>query len=146
VYDFRSGRKVLKLAVRRLPAVVETLLKEGWRVEAEGKIYRRAGSFDIQVTSGIDWFEVRGAMRFGDIEAPLPELLKALRRGHTTVRLGDGSFGILPEQWLKQQGLLLSLGELKEERLCFRTCQASLLDLLLQAQPQADSDEFFRSF
>jgi len=143
VYEYRSRSDVLKLAVRRLPATVEQLLKEGWQVEAEGKLLRRAGSFDIQVTSGIDWFEMRGNLRFGDEEIPLPELLKSLRRGENTVRLGDGSFGILPEQWLKQQGFALKLGEVREDHLRFRSSQALLIDLFLQAQPQASCDELF---
>ena len=144
VDEYRSQSKVLKLTVRQLPAVVEQLVKEDWSVEAEGKLLRRAGRFDIQVVSGIDWFELRGKMSFGDTEVPLPELLKALRRGGNTVRLGDGSFGILPEQWLKQQGLFLKMGEVREDHLRFHLSQALLIDLFLQAQPQASCDELYK--
>ena len=143
VYEYRSGSKVLKLAVRRLPGVVDQLLKDGWQVEAEGKLLRRAAGFNFQVVSGIDWFEIRGAVRFGDTELSLPELLKALRKGGNTVRLGDGSFGVLPEDWLEQQGFLLKLGEVQEDHLRFRSSQALMIDLFLQAQPQASCDQLF---
>jgi len=143
VYEYRSASKVLKLAVRRLPDVVDQLLKHGWKVEAEGKLLRRAAGFNFQVVSGIDWFEIRGDVHFGDTEMSLPELLKALRKGSSTVRLGDGSFGVLPEDWLKQQGFLLKLGEVQEDHLRFRKSQALMIDLFLQAQPQASCDELF---
>lgn len=145
VYEYRSGSQVLKLAVRRLPGVVDQLLKDGWQVEAEGKLLRRTAGFNFQVVSGIDWFEIRGAVRFGDTELSLPELLKALRKGGNTVRLGDGSFGVLPEDWLKQQGFLLKLGEVQEDHLRFRSSQALMIDLFLQAQPQASCDELFEN-
>jgi superfamily II DNA or RNA helicase len=143
VYEYRSGKKMLRLAVRRLPGIVEQLLEEGWQIEAEGRVLRSATAVDVRVVSGVDWFEIHGAVRFGDTEMSLPELLKALRREDNTVRLGDGSYGVLPAQWLKQQGFLLGLGESRGEALRFRRSQALLIDLLLQEQPQSSCDEAF---
>ena len=45
-----------------LARIVRILAKEGWHVEAEGKIYRQAGQFKVQVKSGIDWFELEGGL------------------------------------------------------------------------------------
>jgi len=143
VYEYRSGFKVLKLGVRRLPQLVEQLLQEGWQVEAEGRLLRSASGVNVHVVSGVDWFEIHGGVRFGDTEISLPELLKALRKGGDTVRLGDGSFGVLPRDWLKQQGFLLELGESREDHLRFRSSQALLIDLLLQRQPESSCDEVF---
>jgi hypothetical protein len=143
VYEYRSGSKVLKLGVRRLPDLVDQLLQEGWQVEAEGRLLRSATAVNVHVVSGVDWFEIRGGVRFGDTEINLPELLKALRKGGNTVRLGDGSFGALPKDWLKQQGFLLELGEPQVDHLRFRSSQALLVDLLLQDQPESSCDEVF---
>jgi len=143
VYEYRSASKVLKMGVRRLPEVVEQLLQEGWQVEAEGRLLRSATGVNVHVVSGVDWFEIHGGMRFGDTEISLPELLKAARKGENTVRLGDGSFGILPRDWLKQQGFLLELGESQEDHLRFHSSQALLIDLLLQDQPESSCDKIF---
>ncbi|MDB5350992.1 MAG: helicase, partial [Planctomycetota bacterium] len=99
--DYNQG-ETLELLARNLPKAARALLQEGWRVEAQGKLYREAGDFRIEVTSGIDWFELHGGATFGDQEVPLPTLLAALRRGEDLVPLGDGSFGLLPEEWLKK--------------------------------------------
>jgi len=94
-----------ELAPSRLPLVVRTLVNEGWLVEAEGKLYRRAGSFHVNVASGIDWFELQSHADFGGQVVEMPELLKAISRGDHLVQLGDGTFGLIPEDWLKRYKL-----------------------------------------
>jgi hypothetical protein len=139
---YSSGRQ-LELAPRNLPTVVRTLLNEGWHVEAEGKLYRTAGAIKIEVTSGIDWFELYGSVDFGETTAQLPALLAALQRGENTVRLDDGTFGLLPEEWLKKYGLLAGLGKKEGDHLRFSRTQVGVLDALLAAQPDAACDEVF---
>ncbi|HXD30956.1 MAG TPA: SNF2-related protein [Pyrinomonadaceae bacterium] len=132
------------LAPKKLPHAVKTLLTEGWKVEAEGKLYRQAGSMNMSVSSGIDWFELHGEVQFGDgLTAKLPELLDALRRGESMVQLGDGSFGLMPEEWLSKYGLLTSLGETATDHLRFKRAQTGILDALLAAQPEVKTDETF---
>jgi superfamily II DNA or RNA helicase len=133
----------LELAPRNLPRVVRTLLQEGWLVEAEGKLYRRPGAIQIEVNSGIDWFELHGSVQFGDTTARLPELLAALKRGEDLVRLDDGSYGMLPEDWLKKYGVLAGLGTAHDGHLRFSKCQVGLLDALLTAQSEVNCDEVF---
>jgi hypothetical protein len=123
--------------------VVRELTAAGWYVEAEGKVYRSPGKFEIQVSSGVDWFELHAVVEFGDRVAQLPELLAAMRRGENMVKLGDGSFGLLPQEWLKQCGLLASLGDAHGDHLRFMRSQAGLLDALLAAQPEARCDALF---
>ena len=65
-----------EIARARLDWAVAPLLALGWRVEAEGKPYRRAGRFDLSVTSGVDWFDLDARVDFdGDARARCPELL-----------------------------------------------------------------------
>jgi superfamily II DNA or RNA helicase len=141
--SYTQHNSSLELAARHLPTVVRELTAEGWYVEAEGKVYRSPGKFEIQVSSGVDWFELYGAVEFGDAVAQLPELLAAIRRGENMVKLGDGSFGLLPEEWLKQYGLLAGLGDAHGDHLRFKRCQVGLLDALLAAQPEARCDALF---
>jgi hypothetical protein len=97
----------------------------------------------IEVRSGIDWFELHGQADFGEVKAELPELLAALRRGEKMVRLGDGSFGMLPEDWLARYGRLAGLGRNEDDHLRFKRCQVGLLDALLATQPEAACDALF---
>jgi SNF2 family DNA or RNA helicase len=70
-------------------------------------------------------------------------LLEALRRGTSMVPLGDGSFGLLPEEWLEKFAPLAGLGTKEDGHLRFRKNQAGLLDALLAAQPEVRIDEAF---
>jgi superfamily II DNA or RNA helicase len=136
-------RQALELAVSRLPQVVAALIGEGWHIEAEGRLYRAADRIDIRVTSSIDWFELHGSVDFGGTVAHLPALLAAARRGEHMVRLGDGSYGLLPQEWLGKYGLLAGLGSAHEDHMRFTRGQVGLLDALLSAQPEASCDALF---
>lgn len=133
-----------ELTPSKLPRVVRELLSAGWHIEAEGKVYRRPGKFKIDVTSNIDWFEMHGLVDFGDgVTAALPALLAALRRGENLVKLDDGTYGMLPEEWLSKYGLLAGLGEVHGDQLRFKKAQIGVLDALLTSQPEAEFDENF---
>ncbi len=127
----------------KLPRMVRALVEAGWHIEAEGKIFRRPGAFKLEVSSGVDWFELHGNVDYGESSARLPELLEALRRGESMVRLDDGTYGVLPEQWLNKFGLLAGLGTPEDGHIRFRPTQAGLLDALLASQPEASCDATF---
>ena len=132
-----------RLSQKTLPRVVRDLMHAGWHVEAEGKAFRKAGETRVDVRSGIDWFELHAEVDYDGATARLPELLAALRRGESMVALKDGSFGLLPEEWLEKFGPLAALGSKEADHLRFRRNQAGLLDALLAAQPHARVDEMF---
>ncbi|MGH9853038.1 MAG: DEAD/DEAH box helicase, partial [Blastocatellia bacterium] len=139
-YEKKSGWDI---APTKLPRIVRELIAEGWHVEAEGKTFRNPGEIKMHVSSGIDWFELHGTVDFGETSAKLPELLAALKRGDNMVKLDDGTYGMLPEEWMKKYGLIAGLGEAHEDHLRFRKTQVGVLDALLAAQPEADFDEAF---
>jgi hypothetical protein len=133
----------LELTPKHLPRVVAELLAAGWHVEADGKLYRKPGEIKIEVNSGIDWFELHGSVEYGDSSASLPTLLAALKKGQNTVLLSDGTFGLLPEEWLKKYGVLAGLGTAGDDHLRFTRSQVGLLDALLASQPEATCDAVF---
>jgi len=134
------GREV---APSNLPRVVRTLVEAGWHIEAEGKIFRRSGAVRVEVSSGVDWFELHGEVEYGNSAAQLPALLEALRRGDKMVRLDNGNYGILPEEWLRRLGPVAGMGTAADGHIRFRASQAGLLDALLAAQPEANCDAAF---
>ncbi len=135
--------RYLLLSEAKLPAVVRELVKDNWRIEAEGKVFRRAGKFKLDVSSGIDWFELRGTADFEGASARLPELLKALQRGDKMVLLDDGSLGMLPEEWLAEIRPLVGMGQLDGDHVRFGKNQAGVLDVLLADREDVDWDEGF---
>ena len=142
-YSYETRKQELTLAGSKLPRATRTLLEAGWHIEADGKLYRQPGAVRIEISSGIDWFELGGEVDFGGASATLPALLAALKRGDDTVLLGDGTFGLLSEEWLARYGLLIGLGKADEDHLRFTRSQVGLLDALLAAQPEVTFDANF---
>jgi len=120
----------LALPLEGLGATVAALGAAGWVVEGEGARWRALGAPRVALKSGVDWFEIEGHFE-NEIGGEFPALLAALRRGETTVRLDDGSIGIVPEEWIARWRTALVLGEEKDGRLRFRSSQAWFVDLLL---------------
>jgi superfamily II DNA or RNA helicase len=135
----------LSIQRRRLAGAVRALLKAGWQVHAEGSLLRRPGAFNLQVSSGIDWFDLEGGIEFDGTTASLPAILAALKKGDGFIVLDDGSQGLLPETWLKRYAPIAAAGEVLEDRIRFRPSQALLLDALLSEIPTTDVDETFET-
>jgi superfamily II DNA or RNA helicase len=138
-----SGEPERRIAPSRVPEAVRTLLAEGWSVEAQGKLYRQPSRSQLRVASGIDWFELHGEVDFGGEVVGLPRLLAALRRGDSFVALGDGTLGLLPEEWLQRWAPLAKLGKTEGDHLRFEVPQAVLLDAWLAEEPTAAWDDTF---
>ena len=114
-----QGDRNFQLAPRKLPAAVRVLTARQWHVEVNGKVYRQPGKIQMQISSGIDWFELDGKADFEGVNVKLPALLQAISKGESTVVLDDGTVGILPEQWLKRYGLLAAVADVTEETIQF---------------------------
>ena len=138
----RTGRDV-EIAARSLGPAVRALVAAGWQVHADGKKVRQPTDLRFRVKSNIDWFELHADIDFDGRTIRLPDLLAAMARGDTTVRLDDGSLGILPEQWVERLSLLASLATPQEDHVRFAPNAVTLLDALLASQPETDYDAKF---
>ena len=72
-------------------------------------------STKIRISSGMDWFDAKVDVVFGDQQVTIAEIKRALSNKQQFVQLNDGTLGILPEEWLKKYSLLFRVGEGKTE-------------------------------
>ncbi|MGI5923119.1 MAG: DEAD/DEAH box helicase [Lentisphaeria bacterium] len=132
-----------KLNPADLDACVRALVMEDWLVQAEGKTYRKPVPKTAQLSSGMDWFDLKADTDFAGMTVSLPILLKAKREGKNAVRLDDGTYGILPIEWLENFTVLTEIGDSSSDKIRFRQEQAAIVDALLQDR-QIEADERFR--
>lgn len=137
-FESLSGKKLIERC--------QTLAKQGYEVLLEGARLRTGGDFNVQVESGIDWFDVHGEMDFSaddsnPMSAALPELLAAARKGQQFVKLSDGSIGVLPAEVLERLKKLTDHVQYETSddpenpgSLRFKRSQAMLLDVLLSSK------------
>jgi superfamily II DNA or RNA helicase len=126
------------------PGVAEKLVRAGWRVEVEGRRHVSLQEARTSVTTGIDWFGVRGVAVFDGEEVPLPELLEAARQKRRWIELKSGARGHFADDDLAAWRWL-ELGERGEEgEVRFQSQQGWLLDALLAQHEGVDVDAGFR--
>ncbi|HUP60115.1 MAG TPA: DEAD/DEAH box helicase [Thermoanaerobaculia bacterium] len=126
----------------RLPYLEElarTLTAEGWTIEIDSAPVRVADDLDVEISSGIDWFDLNISASFGDLSVKLPELLAAAEAKRSLMRFADGSYGIVPANWNDALVPVLDLGRREGDGVRFRAAQALLIDALLQSKAKTDS-------
>ena len=69
----------------------------------------------VYLSSGTDWFDARVDVNFGDQKVSIQDIKNALSQRQNFVQLGDGTLGILPEEWLKKYSLLFRVGQAQTE-------------------------------
>ena len=146
--SYWDGLSELRCELNQFPTLARQLSDAGWIVEANNERLRTSGSLKLSVTSSspsnIDWFDLDGQVEFEFGSTTLPKLLDAVRRGEKTIRLDDGSIGLLPEDWIKRFGRMADLGSTENGQVRFQSSQALLLDALLASDDKATFDLGFK--
>lgn len=86
----------------------------------------------ITVGSGIDWFDTSVELVFGDQAVGITAVKQAIKQKQNFIKLGDGSIGLLPDEWLKKYALLIKMGEEKGGKLRLKKFHFSVLDEMLE--------------
>lgn len=69
----------------------------------------------VNVISGINWFDTTISILFGKQKVTLKNLHKAVKNRSKYVQLGDGTQGILPQEWIEKFSKYFTEGEIAEE-------------------------------
>ncbi len=92
----------------------------------------------IHVSSGIDWFDAKVEIEFGNQRVGIDDIKKALMNKQSFVQLGDGTLGILPEEWLKRYSLLFKVGEGRANQLRLSRYHMSVIDELYENRDETE--------
>jgi SNF2 family DNA or RNA helicase len=86
--------------------------------------------WEMKASSGQDWFDINIEVSFGDEVASLSDVRKALMDGSNIVKLKDGTLGMLPQEWAKQYGLILKMGNVQANNVKLSKLHFTLIDSL----------------
>ncbi len=133
-YDFLTGG---------IPALTEAGFEIYGDKDALGKINKNSPSISLNITSGIDWFDLDVLVQYGEQEVKLGDIRKAVKKGRKYIKLADGSIGEIPEKWLERYKHVFNMTKETEEGFRLRDYQLSMLDELLEdAENQNIAPEF----
>jgi SNF2 family DNA or RNA helicase len=83
---------------------------------------------NIRASSGIDWFDLEMSVSFGEQKVSLKEVKKAIFNKQHYVKLGDGTLGILPQEWLDKFSTALKFGDIKGDKLKLSNMHFSIIE------------------
>ena len=95
-------------------------------------------STEIHISNGVDWFDAKVKVVFGEQQVSIDEIKRALVNKQQFVQLNDGTLGILPENWLKKYSLLFRVGEGKNNALRLSKYHLSVIDELYEERNEAE--------
>ena len=139
--DYLADINCWEFSSQDLQSIVSSMVESGWDVQAEGKNLKKSGTVSGKVSTGIDWFELSAEVDFEGHIVSFPTLLEAVKNRKNMVKLGDGTYGILAQEWLDKYGHMLELAEKKGKKLKFKKSQISILDALLENKPEIKTDQ-----
>lgn len=93
----------------------EGIMVLGFNELKNNKLSPHKAKIDIKVLSGLDWFETSLELKFGKEKIGLKHLHKSIRNKSKFIQLGDGSLGILPDEWVAKFKQYFEAGEVSEE-------------------------------
>ncbi len=92
----------------------------------------------MRVSSGIDWFDIKADIVFGTQSVSIKDVQKALLRNEKFVKLGDGTMGMIPDDWVQKYATLFKMGKVKGDSLQVAKLHFSLIEDLYD---QIDDDD-----
>jgi len=128
---------------------VPRLLAQGFEVYGEeklkvGRVNRNTPTISFNISSGIDWFDVKAVVSYGDLEVSFKDVRRALRRKENYIKLADGTIGQIPEAWIERYKHLFALGEETEQGVRLSNHHVTLIDQLLGESDRIRTDEEFK--
>ncbi len=128
---------------------VPLLVQDGFEIFGEetlksARVNRNKPTISLRVSSGIDWFDLQAAVKFGDTVADWKDVRRAIRKKERYIKLADGTIGEIPEEWVQRYRHLFGMAEETEEGLRMSAQQVVLLDQLLEEMDEFAVDEEFQ--
>ena len=91
-------------------------------------------SVQTSVSSGIDWFEIHAKVNFGDQVASLKEVQKAVLNKTRYIKLGNGTLGVMPKEWVDKFGSYFRSGTIKDDFIKTHHTNFQLIDDLFDKE------------
>ncbi|MFH0808184.1 MAG: SNF2-related protein [archaeon] len=101
--EFKVKGDLIDFVIYDLPAITEG----GVGVLGEEnlfnfKVSKQQAGMMMEVRSDVDWFDVRGEVRFGKDKVAMEKVLESIFQNKRFVDIGDGKKGVIPKNWINE--------------------------------------------
>lgn len=143
IFLLRKGIHPYDFLTDSLQKLIEAGVEIFGEAELSSRVNKSRPSISFQISSDVDWFDLKALVQWGDQNVPLEEMRRAVRRNERFIKLADGSIGELPPEWLSKYRHLFGLSESREEGLRVSRHHVALLDDLFGKGDTVEADNKF---
>lgn len=97
------------------------------------KFFVGESSIDLEVNEGVDWFDLKACIRFGEFEIPFADIRKYILRGKTEITLPNGEVGVIPESWITRYKDLFAFSSQDDHGITLNKIHVSLVQELRES-------------
>jgi len=91
---------------------LESLNFEIRQSQISGKVYFLGeSSIDVKIEEGIDWFDIKAIVRFGEFEIPFKIIRNLVLQKKNEIKLPNGEIGVIPENWIEKYADLFAFSQ-----------------------------------
>ena len=94
------------------------------------KFFVGESSIDLEVREGVDWFDLKAKIKFGDFEIPFTEIRNCILKGTTEIKLPNGEIGVIPESWITRYKDLFAFSSQVDDNITLNKIHVSLIQEL----------------
>ncbi|OQX21263.1 MAG: hypothetical protein BWK75_03470 [Candidatus Altiarchaeales archaeon A3] len=134
-----------------LTDVANDLIAMGYEVYGKSellnnKIAQEEPKLKLEVSSGIDWFDLKGAVSFGKETVSFTQILSSINSNERFIKLSDGRKGVIPKKWLNKLSGITGLLERDEKNESARASrsQIAIIEALLDISEKTTVDKKFK--
>lgn len=98
------------------------------------KYHPARASVSYSIKSGEDWFDVDMKVSFDGQQVSLKDLRRAMVNKENLVPIGDGVYGLLPDEFIKKFETSFKVGELEQDKIKLRKSHFTIIHNLLDQQ------------
>ncbi len=91
-------------------------------------------SIDLEVWEGVDWFDLKARIKFGEFEIPFSEIRKCILKSKTEIALPNGEIGVIPESWIIRYKDLFAFSNQTDDGIVLNKIHVSLVQELKEGE------------
>jgi len=95
--------------------------------QTQKKYFLGNSSISIDISEGIDWFDIKAKIQFGAFEIPIVELGQYFLNKQAEFKLPNGEYAVIPEQWFVDYSELFGFMEEKDDGLTIKKHHLALV-------------------
>lgn len=95
------------------------------------KYNKNKPSITTHIESGIDWFDTKVNIKYGDLEVPMKSWVNMIKNKERFIKLTDGTLGIVPQEWIDKLTRIVEISDSSQSELRISKYHFNILDELV---------------